>query len=256
MRKWPALLVLVLAFLPNLRNVHAQSPSSGPIRTVLAIERVSGPIQEPTQLTLARVVIPAGAKTRYLGASAMVYLTAGQAIVSKERDVRTVRENEGFHIPANAEVSFETPTDSKAELLIYRLLGGADATPTAALMGTPASATEVHRMRLSASLMKDGPFEFSMTRVTLPAGATRPRPHTRSGAALYYVLSEGQITIWPEATVESLKGDSRTESRATGAVQEEPYGFIHSWSPGSQGALILLQANISQEGSPEIIFVK
>lgn len=110
-------------------------------------------------------------------------------------------------------------------------------------------------MKLSSSL-KSGPFEFSMTRVTLPAGATRPRPHTRSGAALYYVLSEGSITIWPEATLEVLKGDSRTEARSTGAVQEEPYGFIHSWSPAAQKPLILLQANISQEGSPEIIFVK
>jgi hypothetical protein len=95
-----------------------------------------------------------------------------------------------------------------------------------------------------------------MTRVTLPAGATRPRPHSRSGAALYYVLSEGSITVWPEATLETLKGESRTQSRPTGAVQEEPYGFIHSWSPAPQKTLILLQANVSQEGSPEIIFVK
>jgi hypothetical protein len=110
-------------------------------------------------------------------------------------------------------------------------------------------------MKLSSSL-KSGPFEFSMTRVTLPAGASRPRPHTRSGAALYYVLTEGSVTIWPEATVEMLKGESRTEARPTGAVQEEPYGFIHSWSPTARAALVLLQANITQEGSPEIIFVK
>ena len=111
-------------------------------------------------------------------------------------------------------------------------------------------------MKLAQSLTRSGPFEFSLTRVTLPAGATRPRPHTRSGAALYYVLTDGLITIWPEASVEMLKGESRTEARATGAVQEEPYGFVHSWSPTPQGALILLQANISQEGSPEIIFAK
>src|SRR5262249_30278376 len=144
---------------------------------------------------------------------------------------------------------FETLADGATELLIYRLVPGSSTDPTA-LMSAPASSTEVHSMRLSPSL-KSGPFEFSMTRVTLAAGATRPRPHTRSGAALYYVLAEGSITVWPEATVEVLKGESRTESRATGSVQEEPYGFIHSWSPTAQGALILLQANISQEGSPE-----
>ena len=44
--------------------------------------------------------------------------------------------------------------------------------------------------------------------------------------------------------------------RPAGTVQEEPFGFIHSWSPKADAALILLQANVSQEGVPEIIFVK
>ena len=112
-------------------------------------------------------------------------------------------------------------------------------------------------MPASPSSTKSGAFpEFSMTRVTLPAGASRPRPHTRSGAALYYVLSEGTITLWPSATVDALTGESRSEPRQVGTIQEEPYGFIHSWSPKADAPLVLLQANISQEGVPEIIFVK
>jgi quercetin dioxygenase-like cupin family protein len=243
-----------LALPSSLAAAQSPAPSSGPIRTVLALGRVSGPFQDPMQINLSHVVIPAGATARTAGVSAMIYLTAGTVVASAGADRKTIRENEGFHIPANVETTLAAPADGKVEMLVYRLMPDAKNDPASAI-GSPASLTEIHRMKLSSSL-KSGPFEFSMTRVTLPAGATRPRPHTRSGAALYYVLSEGSITIWPEATLEILKGDSRTEVRPTGAVQEEPYGFIHSWSPAPQKTLILLQANITQEGSPEIIFVK
>ena len=184
----------------------------------------------------------------------MIYLTAGTVVASTGADRKTIRESEGFHIPTNIETSLEASADGKAEMLVYRLMPDSKNEPASAI-GSPASSTAIHSMKLSSSL-KSGPFEFSMTRVTLPAGATRPRAHTRSGAALYYVLTEGSITIWPEATVETLKGEDRTETRPTGAIQEEPYGFVHSWSPTARAALVLLQANISQEGSPEIIFVK
>lgn len=254
MRKMLYLPAFVLVFTLNSADSFSQSPSGGPIRTVLALGRVDGPFQEAMQINLARVVIPPGTPVRYLGASAMVYLTTGQLMATIGNDKRAIHEGEGVHIPANVQASFESSKDGKSELLIYRLLSEASDT-AASVMSAPASSTLIHRMKLPSSL-KSGPFEFSMTRVTLPAGASRPRPHTRSGAALYYVLTEGSITIWPEATVEALKGENLTESRATGAIQEEPYGFIHSWSPTSQNALILLQANISQEGTPEIIFVK
>jgi hypothetical protein len=70
------------------------------------------------------------------------------------------------------------------------------------------------------------------------------------------VLADGTITIWPSANIDTLSGESRSESRRIGDIQEEPYGFIHSWSPKADVPLVLLQANISQEGVPEIIFVK
>jgi len=245
---------LALLFALGEAAAQSPSPSAGPIRTVLALGRVSGPFQALMQLNLSRVIIPAGASARYVGVAAMIYLTAGAVVVSTGADRRTIRESEGLHIPANVETTLEAPADGKAEMLVYRLMPDTNNDSVSAI-GSPASSTVIHRMKLSTSL-KSGPFEFSMTRVTLPAGATRPRPHTRTGAALYYVLTEGSITIWPEATLETLKGESRTEARPTGTVQEEPYGFIHSWSPIARAALVLLQANISQEGSPEIIFVK
>jgi mannose-6-phosphate isomerase-like protein (cupin superfamily) len=70
--------------------------------------------------------------------------------------------------------------------------------------------------------------------------------HHRSGAALYRVLS-GTGTI-------HLQG--KDEPRSAGAVQYEPNGFIHTWENAGKVPLVLLQANISAEGAPEIIWLK
>jgi quercetin dioxygenase-like cupin family protein len=227
----------------------------GPVRTVLALGRVlSSASDTPMSFKLLRVSIPAGASTIYRGADSLIYVMSGVVAVTIANDRRSVRSEEGAYIPPGIEVTVQAGADSGAELLQYQLLRSADMSKSA--MNAPASVTELHQMNIPADSVKSGPHEFSLTRVTLPAGASRPRPHTRSGAALYYVLADGTITIWPSATVDALSGESRTESHRVGDIQEEPYGFIHSWSPKADAPLTLLQANISQEGVPEIIFVK
>src|SRR6185503_9888702 len=113
-----------LALVFSLSEAAAQlpSPSAGPIRTVLALGRVSGPFQDPMQLNLSRVIIPPGATARYVGVSAMIYLTAGTVVASTGADRKTIRESEGFHIPTNIETSLEASADAKAEMLVYRLM--------------------------------------------------------------------------------------------------------------------------------------
>ena len=172
MRKSAYVAALMIIFLLNLSDARSQSPASGPIRTVLALGRVNGPLQDAMQLNLSRVVIPPGAKVRYTGAPALIYLVTGQLLASVGGDKRPVREGEGIHIPANVEHSFEASPQKESELLVYRLMPDANDT-SATPISAPANSAVVHRMKLSPSL-KSGPFEFSMTRVTLPAGASRP----------------------------------------------------------------------------------
>jgi len=203
---------------------------------------------------LSRVSVPAGATVMYHGDHGMIYLLSGALAVTTGSDTRTLRSTEGAYLPSGIGVTLQAGANAAAEILQYQLLPAANMTKQA--MSTPASVTELHRMSIPANSLKPGPYEFSMTRVELPAEAKGPRPHTRSTAALYYVLADGLMTIWPSATIDGLKGESRTEPRPAGAVQEEPYGFIHSWSSKADAGLILLQANVSQEGVPEIIFVK
>jgi quercetin dioxygenase-like cupin family protein len=232
----------------------AQTAGKGPVRTVLALGRLSSMIDAPMSFKLSRVSIPPGAAAVYRGGASMIYVLSGTPSVTIANDQRSLQQGEGIHLPPGTNVSVQAEAGTTAELIQYQLARSADLAKS--VMSAPASVTALHQMNIPANALKPGPYEFSMIRVTLPAGASQPRPHTRSGAALYYVLAEGAITMWPSATVDALAGESRTEARQVGAIQEEPYGFIHSWSPKADAPLILLQGNVSQEGVPEIIFVK
>jgi len=235
-------------------SAAAQPTDKGPVRAVLALGRVPSVVDAPMSIKLSRISLPAGTNATYRGSHSMVYVMKGAVTVTVAGDRRPVRLEEGAYLPPATDVLIQSAADAPAELIQYELVRSADAARSG--LSSPASVKELHQMKIPADALKSGPHEFSMTRVTLPAGAARPRPHSRSGAALYYVLGEGAVTIWPSATVDALSGESRTEPRRTGDMQEEPYGFIHSWSSKADAPLVLLQANISQEGVPEIIFVK
>ncbi len=232
----------------------AQTSNKGPVRAVLALGRVPSVIDTPMSIRLSRVSMSPGAAATYGGAHVMVYVLSGVMTVTSAKDRRVVQPEEGVYLPPATDAVIKAGVEGPVELVQYELVSAADAQPSG--VNSQVSVKELHQMKIPVGALKSGPHELSLTRVTIPAGAARPRPHTRSGVALYYVLAEGTISIWPTATVDALSGESRTEPRRVGDVQEEPYGFIHSWSPKDDAALVLLQANISHEGVPEIIFVK
>jgi quercetin dioxygenase-like cupin family protein len=254
MRFLAILFAVITTCLAFSSHSDAQTTKQGPIRTVLALGRVQSLIETPMHFKLSRVSIPTGESVIYNGDPSAIYLLFGSLRVTSNNDARILQRAEGTFLPSQTDITLQAHADGAVEILQYQLVPLASLEKKA--MGEPASVIELHRMRIPDSSIKSGPHEFSMIRVTLPAGASRPRPHTRSGAALYYVLSGGDITVWPSATVEALTGQSRTESRPVGSVQEEPFGFIHSWTPKADSELVLLQANVSREGAPEIIFVK
>ena len=193
--------------LSNLPAV-AQTVEKGPIRTVLALGRVSSVVDAPMSFKLSRVSIPGGTSAVYRGAHSLVYVVSGVVTIAVANDLRSVRPKQGAYLPAATDVTIHASEDAAAELLQFELLRSADVSKSA--MNAPASVTELQlTMKIPADLLKPGPYEFSMTTVTLPAGASRPRPHTRSGAALYYLLADGTITTWPSANIDTLSGESR-----------------------------------------------
>ena len=91
--------------------------------------------------------------------------------------------------------------------------------------------------------LKAGPYEFSLTRATYPAGMPANLMHYRSGAALYYVLTgTGAFTA-----------DGTTEAKPAGVPHFERQGWVHQWANPGDTPLVLLQANISQEGVPAVL---
>ena len=90
--------------------------------------------------------------------------------------------------------------------------------------------------------LQAGPYELSLARVTLPAGTPADPPYIRSGAALNYVLAgTGLITA-----------EGRTEKRTAGMPDFEFNGHVYEWVNLGNTPLVLLQANLSQEGIPAV----
>jgi len=88
--------------------------------------------------------------------------------------------------------------------------------------------------------LQAGPYELSLARVTLPAGTPADPPYIRSGAALNYVLAgTGLITA-----------EGRTEKRTAGMPDFEFH--VYEWVNLGNTPLVLLQANLSQEGIPAV----
>lgn len=236
------------------RSAPAQQAPSGPVRTILAIGRVTSVIDAPMSFRLLRVTLPAGSASSYRGALGSIYGLSGDLSVVLGNDKLILHEGEGAFIAAGTNVTVQAAGADPAIFMHYLLIKTADLDQP--VWSAPAGIADLHRMALPAAILKPGPYEYSMIHVTAPLGAPRTPPHMRSTAALYYVLADGLITIWPSGPDGTITGEPRTERRPTGAIQEEPFGFVHSWGSPATSAIRLLQANISQEGVREIIFVK
>jgi quercetin dioxygenase-like cupin family protein len=132
---------------------------------------------------------------------------------------------------------------SEPAVFLHFVLASSDESSTSVGSGST-NVTELLRTKPIPGL-KPGPYEFTLVRVTFPARFPINPPHRRSGAAMYYVLSgTGMFT-----------SDGRTVAKPAGTIHFEPYDLVHQWANPADVPLVLVQANISQEGVPAVIFV-
>jgi quercetin dioxygenase-like cupin family protein len=192
---------------------------------------------------LLQVSLASGQSTTFLGGNAMIYPTTGTVTVETEGETKTLQDGDGAFIPAGKSALLKSAGGRAATLFEFLLVTAGDLTkqPNA----KPAVVTELFQTTEPIKGLKAGPHEFTMSRVIAPPKLPAPPMHHRSGAALYYVLSGSGL----------LKMTDRAEPRGRGAIQYEPSDFVHSWQNASDAPLILLQANIGAEGTPEIIFL-
>jgi len=235
-RSWIALVLWSLA-LPAL----AQTQPANTVRTLLAAGHLGSVVDTPLYFRMFAVRLPATEHVSYSGPNSMLYVLSGTLAVALDATAQTVSEGAGVFIPAGHASVFSATGSEPARFLQFVLAPAADAqTPP---LGGPASVDELYRTPEPVPSLRAGPYEFSLTRVTLPARMPINPSHYRSGAALYYVI----------AGTGAFTADGKTEPRVAGAPHFEPYGWVHQWANPGDTPLVLLQANISQEGVPAVL---
>lgn len=221
----------------------AQDGGLRPVRVVMASSKLQVAPAVPLYFRLLQVSLPADRSTSFSGGAGFVFVSAGKVDIGAGNERQTLSEGETIFVDAGAALTVRARGPRDATWLHYLLV------PRAGLDGNgyaaAAAVTELYRGDTAAPLLA-GPHEFSLTRVTSPVGAPAPPMHHRSGAALYRVLAGSATVHLPD----------RDEARSAGAVQYEPNGFIHTWQNTGKTPLVLLQANISAEGAPEIVWLK
>ncbi|MBI3635549.1 MAG: hypothetical protein HY216_04940 [Candidatus Rokubacteria bacterium] len=219
-------------------------PRTGrPVRVVLARGAIRSVADAPQHFRLIRLTLAGAQPASFEGPDGGIYVVSGALEVAIDGERRSVREGGALFISGNRKTTLTAAPGAQAVALHF-LIGSAPAVERAA-HSRPATVTELYRTREPLPNLKPGPHEFSLTRVSVDKGVPPPPMHHRSGAALYYVLSG----TW------AIHLEGKQESRARGAVQLEPNGFVHTWENVGETSAALIQANISAEGTPEIIFL-
>ena len=240
-----ALSVGILAIPAHAQTTIAPAAptSAGILRAVLASAALPSVVDAPRYYKLARVNWPARQTTTYTGAIGFVFAVSGSLEVTSGTERQLLSKGDALLVAAAKSTTFRAGNEP-AIFLHFALQTAGDL--DAPMEGRPAIVTTLHITKSPIPGLKPGPYEFTLTRVTLPPRLPANPLHRRSGAALYFVHSgSGMFT-----------NNGKSEPRPTGAIQYEPYDLVHQWGNPGETPLVIIQANISQEGVPAVIFVK
>jgi quercetin dioxygenase-like cupin family protein len=232
---------LVLVILVSLAPpAFSQTQPGNTVRTLLAVGRLGSVVDTPLHFRLFEVHLPATGRVAYSGPNSMVYGLSGTLAIALDATTHTISEGAGAFIPAGRAAAFSVPGAEPASFLQFVLSPAADSQKP---LGDPANVEELYRTTEPLPGLRAGPYEFSLTRVSLPGGMPANPMHYRSGAALYYVIAGKGVFM----------ADGNNEPRVAGMPHFERYGWVHQWANPGESPLVLLQANISQEGIPAVL---
>ena len=237
LRKCSVLALFLVLLAPFAR---AQTQPASTAHTLLAAGHLASVVDLPLYFRLYHARLPAAQSTFYQGSSAMLYDLAGAATVTIDGGTaQPLAEGAGAFLATGQEVTISAPASEPTDLLLFVLTARPNQRPP---FDRPAAVRELYRTPEALSGLQAGPYEFSLTRVTFPAGMPATPPHYRSGAALYCVIDGAG----------SFTADGKTEKRSTGAADLEPDGWVYQWANPGDTPLVVLQANISREGEPAV----
>lgn len=242
------LILAGLALLPG-PAAPGQTEPPGTAATTLATGHLASLVDMPMFLRLYRARLPPARRVSYEGSSTMLYDLAGEATITDEtaegaerpeaRHLHLAAGEGGFIAPGEA-VTIAASGPQPLDLVLIVLT--ARPNQRHPLLPRPAVAGELFRTPDPLPGLQAGPYQFTLARVTLPAGGAANSAYSRSGAALDYVLAGSAV----------LSADGKTETVAAGMPLFERFGWVHRLANPGREPLVLLQANISQEGAPAV----
>jgi quercetin dioxygenase-like cupin family protein len=219
----------------------AQTPPAAPAiaRTVVAGTKLPSLGSAPLYFRAVSVSIPPGQKISVSPPNSILYQLSGSTEIA-DGEAKKITAGGGALI-AGTTASL-TAGNGEPSTLLYFLLAPKDALDQP-IAPAPATVKELYRTPEPLPEPRPGSYELNLARVTFPPGMLSNRPHHRSGAALYYIVSgTGANTI-----------DGKTTERGPGSLIYEPSGLVHQWgNPGSE-PLTFLAFNINPEGVPAVV---
>jgi len=234
-----ALALATALLLPAPARPQAEPP--GAAATALVAARLDDVTGMPLYLRLYRAHLPAAAHVAYEGASMLIYDLSGPATLEFEGGpTQPLAAGAGAFFAPGQGVTIRASPSGPAELLLFLLT--ARPNQRRPLFDRPATIRELFRTPEPLPGLQDGPYDFSLERVTLPAATAAAPAYARSGAALDYVLA-GEA---------AMTAEGKTESIAAEAPLFERFGWFHQLGNAGSAPLVLLQANLSQEGVPAV----
>ena len=237
-----AALIMAPAYIQT--TLAQPGPGGTIVRTVLASTRLPSVVEAPLFFKLSKVDLAVGQSTKYVGPLGFIYVLSGSLSVQTDAGQRSLQKDDAYLVSASNPVALSAAGPGSTVLLHYVLARSAELDQATAQ--PPGVVTELYRMSHPIPHLKPGPYEFTLTRVSYPSHMAPNAPHYRSGAALYYILSGSGTFI----------ADGDTQIKPTGTPHFEPYGWVHQWANGGDTPLVLLQANLSEEGVPAVIMDK
>jgi quercetin dioxygenase-like cupin family protein len=217
-----------------------QAAPAAVVRTVLGVAALASVIDTPLFFKLSTVRLPAGQTTKYAGPVGFIYVLTGGVVVQSGVRQQSLQPDDAF-LTEPSDTHSLTAGQSEAASFLHFVLARPNELQQA-VEQPPASIAQIYQTPGAIPDLKPGHYEFTLTRASYPRMEPNP-PHYRSGAALYYVLSGTGIFF----------ADGKQETKKAGTAHFEPRGWVHQWGNNADEPLVLLQANISEEGAPAVI---
>ena len=220
----------------------AQTPPAAPAiaRTVVAGARMPSLGNAPLYFKAVRVSIPPGQKISLSAPNSILYQLSGSTEIA-DGEAKKITAGGGALIAGGTTASL-TAGNGEPSTLLYFLLVPKEALDQP-VADAQATVKDLYRTPAPLPGLKPGSYELNLTRVTFPPGMPSNRPHHRSGAALYYIVS---------GTGANTVGGKMAE-RGPGSLIYEPSGLVHQWGNPGSDSLTFLAFNINPEGVPAVV---